>query len=675
MKLNSSVASQRTPSAPDIEERRRASWLLSAYSASSWTVCDTGDLARTTVIDFDIPLADGSRLIDADRLYKTVKEYAWWVRDPRFSRIDDGHTHKCMVRNMINLAHALSIRKLNSFSHLQPFDVEQLIEECRFGADAVLHASERVETYLKVTMAKGHENGEVFLGLPRRAHHQSGNPTSEINATAVVSACNLPTSTRRLPGVAKLMRKAAADAGMIVYGEVAEDAFEPSNITAQALQRWLDPLEQLYAMRRHIEADSISFKPFPKGAARVAAVKGAVADRTPTIPPRLALYLLEQSAREVTGEIDLSKLIERASVMNVATACWIIIAAFTARRAEEINDLRAGCLRGSDEMGWFLHIYIEKTLQRKEWIPVPSLVARAIHRLVELSEPARKQSESDVLLQWLTPEGAILHLNVGRHLDDFATAVGVPQHTPRGGVPTTWHWAPHQFRRFFAILYFYRFEGASIEVLSHHLRHFSLEMTKRYITEDPEVASIVTDVEWSYMGDVARSIAAGERSVAGSAGAKLKKTARRLIDLLRRKVHVVASIDNVGAALNLVMQRSGMVLTPKPWVTCSCPRTKDAALVAGCRHDSQISDRAVGPDFAQAGPSVCSACPHAIIEGDRQGFIAAEIEHLENVAANDARSGTIFGALERERVVELRQFRDVRQPSSIAVPATDGGVQ
>lgn len=279
------------------------------------------------------------------------------------------------------------------------------------------------------------------------------------------------------------------------------------------------------------------------------------------------------------------------------------------------------------------------------------------------------------LLQWLTPEGAILHLNVGRHLDDFATAVGVPQHTPRGGVPTTWHWAPHQFRRFFAILYFYRFEGASIEVLSHHLRHFSLEMTKRYITEDPEVASIVTDVEWSYMGDVARSIAAGERSVAGSAGAKLKKTARRLIDLLRRKVHVVASIDNVGAALNLVMQRSGMVLTPKPWVTCSCPRTKDAALVAGCRHDSQISDRAVGPDFAQAGPSVCSACPHAIIEGDRQGFIAAEIEHLENVAANDARSGTIFGALERERVVELRQFRDVRQPSSIAVPATDGGVQ
>jgi len=77
------------------------------------------------------------------------------------------------------------------------------------------------------------------------------------------------------------------------------------------------------------------------------------------------------------------------------------------------------------------------------------------------------------------------------------------------------------------VLYFYRYEGATIEVLSHHLRHFSLEMTKRYVTQDSEVAALWTDVEWGYAGDVARSIVAGERSVSGAAGERLKKAGRR----------------------------------------------------------------------------------------------------------------------------------------------------
>src|SRR5690606_6932104 len=145
-----------------------------------------------------------------------------------------------------------------------------------------------------------------------------------------------------------------------------------------------------------------------------------------------------------------------------------------------------------------------------------------------------------------------------------------------------WHWHPHQFRRFFAVLYFYRFESGSIEVLSHHLRHFSLEMTRRYITEDAEVAALWTDTEWDYMGQVARSIVSGERSISGSAGERLKKTAKRLIDVFRRKLQV-ATPERVGASLTLIMQRQGMVLTPKPWVTCSCPRTREAAAKAGCR--------------------------------------------------------------------------------------------
>ncbi len=259
-----------------------------------------------------------------------------------------------------------------------------------------------------------------------------------------------------------------------------------------------------------------------------------------------------------------------------------------------------------------------------------------------------------------------MKLNVGRNLDEFARLVRLPMHVPKGGATAVaWHWHPHQFRRFFAILYFYRFEGASIEALSHHLRHFNIEMTRRYVTMDPEVAALWTDVEWGYMGHVARSIVAGERSVSGAAGERLVRTARRIMDAMRRKVQVV-SPERVGAALTQVMQRNAMVLTPKPWVLCTCTRTNDAAKAAACRRDSILNTDTVGPDFAYAGPTVCSKCPHGLGDQSKRAYIDAETTHLEHSISFGSRSGTIFGELEAARVVELRQVRIGSMSNSVA---------
>jgi len=600
------------PTDPDIDDERRAHWLLSAYTDPVWNITSSGDPDRTATIDFRTMLADGRPLIDADRLCATVKEYAWWVRDARYSRIDDAVTHVIMVRNLMNVAHALSLRKIWTFAHLQPYDLEQLIEECRYGADAIFHASERVEAYLQELRADHDIDPKPFGGLPRYSRAGSEAPSNRVESGPIVSACHLPASASKLPGVAALIARAATANGLKTRsGNTTGEVALLSNVTVQALQRSLDPLEQLYAMRRQIKADTIGFRPFPQGAARVAAVKGIGVERTPIPPPRLALHLLEQSARQVfdheptvmaAGDAD------RTEVVRTATACWILIAAFSARRAGEIDDLREGCLRGDDASGWWLHVYIEKTLQRKEWIPVPGLVARAVETLSSISASARQQTGTDRLFQWRRPDGKVGRFNISRQLDTFAAAVKVPLQGPRDKPAVAWHWHPHQFRRFFAVLYFYRFEGATIEVLSHHLRHFNLEMTKRYVTQDPEVAALWTDVEWGYAGHVARSIVAGERSVSGAAGERLKKAGRRLIDIFRRRLQV-ASPERVGASLALVMQRQGMVLTPKPWVTCSCPRTREAAATAACRRAPSTEADVVGPDFAQAGPSVMPVSP------------------------------------------------------------------
>lgn len=654
------------PAVSGRDGQRQASWLQSDYSDHVWFVSDTHDPERTATIDFRYRLPDGRNLTDAVGLYATVKEYAWFVRDTRYSRIDDAITQATLVRNLMHLAHALRLRKLSSFAHLQPYDLEQLVEDCRYGLDAVLKASERVDVYLRELRDADDINPQPFGGLPPYVIPSSGAETRTMHVDQVIAACHLPTSASMLPRVAVLMARAAKANGLKVEANKSSDEVPPlPNLTAQALQRWLAPLEQLYAIRRHMMADSIKFKPFPRGAARVAAVKGIGVERTPIPPPMLALHLFEHSARWILdGDTVLTlQSSKRCDIVRMATACWIVIAAFSARRAGEIDDLRAGCIRGDEDSGWWLHVYIEKTLQRKEWIPVPTLVAHAVEMLELISDAARKEAGSDRLFQWMRPDGNVVGLKVGRSLDNFASLVKVPPHEFSTEQAVEWHWHPHQFRRFFAVLYFYRFEDGTIEALSHHLRHFSLEMTKRYVTQDPEVAALWTDVEWGYTGHVARSIVAGERSISGAAGERLKKVAKRLTDNFRRKLQV-ATPERVGASLALIMQRQGMVLTPKPWVTCSCPRTRDAALTAACRRESKDEHEAFGPDFAQAGPSVCSACPHAIVEGARNSVVNDEVTHLEAVVASSDREGTLFGALEAARMVELSHVRDTKYDST-----------
>lgn len=648
-----------------LADRRTASWLHDDYEAPSWRVSNTRDSGRTATIDFRFMLANGTSLVDAASLYATVKEYAFWVRDPRYSRIDDAVTHKAMVGNLMYLAHALTIRGIWSFRHLQPYEIETLVEECRYGTDAVTRASDRVQEYFYQIAADAQSSSERFNGVPEYRNATTGWRTCMIDSSALTRQLCLPSAVKGIPRVAAAIGRGAVANGLRTPSGKAEAPELPpqTNQSVQAVQRWLDPLEQLYAMRLRLKAekiDAIAFKPFPKGAAKVAAVKGVGTERTPIPPPKLALHLLEHAARWIfdPAKVPDFDIAYREDVLPLATACWIVIAAFSARRDEEIDDLQVGCIRGDAETGWWLHVYIEKTLQRKEWIPVPSLVARAIELLQAMSRSARERTGSDGLFQWLRPDGEVVRIDVGRHLDAFAGIVAVPPHQPQNGPAAAWHWHPHQFRRFFAILYFYRFEGASIEALAHHLRHFDLNVTRGYTTRDPEVAALWTDVEWGYNSHVARTIATGERSVAGSAGERLKRMAKRLTDLFKRRLQVVTP-HRVGAAVAMVMQRQGMVLTPKPWVTCSCPRTPDAARTAACRRGTTAAPDIIGPDFARAGPSVCPVCPHALIEGSRSSFVAVEVEQLEGAVESGSRAGTMFGALEQARVVELRRYEQI----------------
>ena len=113
-----------------------------------------------------------------------------------------------------------------------------------------------------------------------------------------------------------------------------------------------------------------------------------------------------------------------------------------------------------------------------------------------------------------------------------------------------WKFHPHQFRRFFAMVYFWRYEPGDVAALAHHLRHFDLEMTRQYVTDDG-FSRIWQDVAEERQRDVLASVVDGSRWVRGPAGERLKARIDTLKHHYRRDVQVVAAKRSIEKLLRL----------------------------------------------------------------------------------------------------------------------------
>lgn len=200
-------------------------------------------------------------------------------------------------------------------------------------------------------------------------------------------------------------------------------------------------------------------------------------------------------------------------------ACVVVIAAFSARRAAEVCGLEVGCISEDRGHPW-LRVFIHKTLREHTHIPVPELVAAAVKVLEQLSARARKQSGTKYLLQFnraatndfigLSEDGKPV-MQLAINLRRFGYFLDLPL-TEDG---ERWIFRMHQFRRFFAIMYTRRYELGDFEALSHHLRHWNPEMTRRYCLE-PEVGELITQTYTAKAARVLAQISLGKFKVEGS---------------------------------------------------------------------------------------------------------------------------------------------------------------
>ena len=418
------------------------------------------------------------------------------------------------------------------------------------------------------------------------------------------------------------------------------DAVEQRQLTTEAVRRLLMPFALLYEHRRNLD-DALAAPPFKSQPLHVIAKRiGSDIGRTRTIPVKQGATLIERSVRwvldygphilnakeavdecrspadalmGVPSDLPASPFPLRQETGNdrtidvafgfvrpvrpgtgmslpialryLATACGIVIAAFSARRAAEIVGLHLGCIERDDTGRPWLTSFMHKTLQSYGKVPVPEVVASAVTVLTRLSARAREITGVDYLFQFNSPGSSVVIgmsrdfvpvFQLGAFVREFGYFVDVP-HLPDG---SRWSFHPHQFRRFFAVIYVWCYELAEWGALAHHLRHFDLEMTRRYVT-DAELGNILHHANRERTAEILAGVASGNVHLAGTKGLRLEEVLRKLYTKLEHSVQVVTE-RKLHQRIQRLVERSSLDLKALPWGYCASPQAKGSiALCTG----------------------------------------------------------------------------------------------
>ena len=413
------------------------------------------------------------------------------------------------------------------------------------------------------------------------------------------------------------------------------DTAEQRPLTTEAIRRLLIPFKLLYEHRRNLD-DALSAPPF-QGQALQDIVKrlGSDIGRTKTIPVKQGATLIERSIRWVLDYaphiLDAKEALDEGRSVEVAlaiglthlpaapfplrqehvnkrfsdstlgstcpvlpgtgmsvkialryltAACAIVIAAFSARRAAEIVGLQLDCIERDNTGKPWLRSFIHKTLQTYGKVPVPEAVAAAVAVLSRLSARARTTTGTNYLFQYNAP-GTHIVVGIGREgfpvLDlskltrEFGYFVDVPP-LPDG---SRWSFHPHQLRRFFAVLYVWCYELADWGALAHHLRHFDLEMTRRYVTDD-ELGGILHQANRERTAEILAGVASGNVQLTGAGGLHLDESLRNLYARLAHSVQVVPE-RKLQQRVSRFVERTGLDLKALPWGYCASPQVQGPA--------------------------------------------------------------------------------------------------
>lgn len=671
-------------------------WLTSiSEDGTIWNLKGgSGAKEKTKILDFNFLLPDGSLLTDTKNkhFYNMARSYAWVFR--LYSPQCDAIIHISRVRSLVTFFYWLRLQNVSLLSSVTTDHIDIFSEKVAFGNEWVREAPDRLYKYL-VHVISAHEK------LPRIDSNSTVLSRKAIYHAAGINiiASDGNTSFRNCAEILNWLGVNGKEDADLSELECFFNTIQANRTatTVQNIHRNLMPLEELWSYRHHLPGSSLKGKPFFRGASDRAAQLGVKSNRHPTIPPHLGIEYISGAltwvldyATIVTDEVFIAKkisvsqlskrlqnaglaievhtkqvsrsLVRKTNVTRLveilSAACFVVIAALSARRVDEIADLGADCVVRDDDGHYWLKVYIEKTNQRYDQIPVPVAVQRAISCMELISKTARESSGTDSI--WQMKVGALHQIKPNLHLDRLAFFSGVVRENEK-----EWHFTAHQFRRFFAILYFWRYEKGDLPGLSHHLRHFDLEMTKRYVT-DAEMGRVWKEVEAEWQADFIRGVIDGSRNVGGKAGVRIKKEGDKLMSIFRKSVDVVAP-ERVIETLQRLAKRLGSEFRQHVWGTiCACPQKTKFSEHARCKGSERT-----GPVFKNASEDLCASCPFAI-HTEQFSVAAAKDLELRKITGNCSGSDTILSELSEIQIVSLESLLKNAQPIPLLPEENNG---
>jgi hypothetical protein len=465
--------------------------------------------------------------------------------------------------------------------------------------------------------------------------------------------------------------------------------------------RALLPLEDLWLWRDEIGPRAIKFRPFEVSASATAAKHCSANARTRTIPDRQAMVLLDgclrlvldlgpiiislhkasraiyslglerddRSARQAELlrdrsddfqllqkklKIDLYEPHGPAPFIDVAVRllfnmCFILVAAFSARRHEEILSVKDGCISGNSKDGLWIYSAILKTERQRQHTPVPEVVQHVIGLLKELSEEARSASGSEKLFQWCQTKAATKTVPIAfrpSELNKVARLCDVPHYEGE-----EWNFTPRQFRRFFAIIYMWRYHHGDLSALKHHLRHWNFDTTRAYAS-DPEIGRIFTEEQREMTRRIVVEAATGHRLVGGAAGTRI----RAIVDRAKKKLEnrmIPMTMDRLVPLAERIASK--IFMKSNPWSYCTAPLSEAGAREANCQ-DGRRQPGDKGADYAAARPETCKGCKHNMTDDVFTPFMATEVKQTRSVADNPRYAGTLLGAVAKQRLQVIEPY-------------------
>jgi integrase len=596
----------------------------------------------------------------------------------------------------------MDLNGIRAFSKLTPSDLSAYIEKAVYGTGNLLEFTVRIRKHLSALKTSG-------SGLPMKHKVLDSRRIFDEGLIDGQRACHDPASQYEI-------LKAAQEEGLYLTLTqrrlLKAGSVTPSRISQNHLFRLLQPWEYQWQMRRTLPGDKLTFDPFPsEGIAKTVFKLGVAPGRTKTIPSPQAMFLIDRSIRWVldyspsilnmikqSDEVALGNKLTRQrrrklrkleevltdlqspegpgqpwpvrpriigpsdnKSLGIAStrrclfaSCFVVIAAFTARRLQEVtscgergtdNDY---CISSNDE-GYWIELWIEKTVQRWDKTPCPEVVVKAVEVLRKLSERARIINAKPDLFQYKSfGSNKTASFRVRKGLAELTNHLDIPPLDDG----SSWEFTSHQLRRFFAIMYMWRYEFGELSALSYQLRHYNLDMTRRYITE-PTQGKIFREVQTEHTVSILKEVALGRRDGSGPFGERFKKMAQKIRSQLISTVHVFTE-EKFAERIERLILRSGKVLKGFPWGYCTCGSSSRDLGQAKCLNGADAAE-ARGPDKAKATLLTCANCPHHFTHEAFRPYATTQIEFHEK-ASQDKTNGHLVRNASATFSKQLREY-------------------